>query len=312
MARTSKLPSTQEISLGFDTDTLELTFDKIMPLKAVTDVARQGRKYRQIVASIQEVGVIEPPVVAKDGKDRYILLDGHLRIEALKELGRASVICLLSTDDEAFTYNKYVNRLSPVQEHKMILRAVERGVSVNRIARALNMDRECIVRKKNMLKGICPEAAEILKDKMVAMGIFPLMKRMIPYRQIEAAALMKDANNYSYSYMSALLAATPRDQLVDPSKAKRVKGLDDAQMARMEDEMQSLQRDYQLIEESYGTDVLNLTLAKTWLSALLDNVKVTRYLSQHHPEILTQFQKLAEMTSLLPRDRDMSGDTAEA
>jgi hypothetical protein len=174
------------------------------------------------------------------------------------------------------------------------------------------MDRECIIRKKNMLKGICPEAADILKDKMVAMGIFPLMKRLVPYRQIEVATLMKDANNYSHSYMSALLAATPRDQLVDPSQPKRVKGLDDTQIARMEDEMQSLQRDYQLIEESYGTDVLNLTLAKTWLSALLNNGRVLRYLSQHHPEMLTQFQKLTEMTSLLPRDRDMSGDTAEA
>ena len=34
---------------------------------------------------------------------------------------------------------------------------------------------------------------------------------------------------------------------------------DDEQMARMESEMESLQREYRLIEENYGRDVLNLT-----------------------------------------------------
>jgi hypothetical protein len=33
----------------------------------------------------------------------------------------------LARDDEAFTYNKRVNRLSIVQEHFMILRAIDRG-----------------------------------------------------------------------------------------------------------------------------------------------------------------------------------------
>ena len=33
--------------------------------------------------------------------------------------------CLVSTDDEAFTYNKRVSRLSPVQEQRMIAKAIE-------------------------------------------------------------------------------------------------------------------------------------------------------------------------------------------
>lgn len=67
--------------------------------------------------------MVEPPVVARDPKQPgvYLLLDGHLRIEILKEMGRNEVECLVSTDDEAFTYNKRVSRLAAVQEHKMIL-----------------------------------------------------------------------------------------------------------------------------------------------------------------------------------------------
>jgi len=69
-------------------------------------------------------------------------------------------------------------------------------------------------------------------------------------------------------------------------------------MARMEAEMGSLQGEYRLIEESYRTNVLNLTVAQTFLSTLLGNARVTKYLTQHYPEFLTQFQKIASMTSL--------------
>lgn len=116
-----------------------------------------------------------------------------MRIEALKELGETMVTCLVSTDDEAFTYNKHINRLSTVQEHKMIQRAIERGVPEAKIAAALNIDVRSIVARRDLLNGICVEAADLLKDKIVPMATFPFLKRMKPFRQIEAATLMNDA-----------------------------------------------------------------------------------------------------------------------
>ncbi len=180
----------------------------------------------------------------------------------------------------------------------MILRAVQRGVAEEKIAEALNVDVANIVRKRTLLEGICSEAAELLKDKMVAANTFPILKRMKAFRQIEAATLMNDAGVYSTSYAKALLAATPKDQLTDPEKPKKINGLDEDQMARMESEMASLQREYRLIEENYGTDVLNLTLAKGYLGTLLGNARIVRYLAQNDAEILAQFQKITDMTSL--------------
>jgi len=110
--------------------------------------------------------------------------------------------------------------------------------------------------------------------------------------------LMDDAGIYTISYANALFGATTKDQLVKPEKPKRVAGLNEEQMARMESEMSSLQHEYQLIEESYGSDVLNLTLAKAYLGSLLGNARIVRYLAKHHPEILSEFQKITEITSL--------------
>ena len=299
LSRKSKLPQT-EIKTGFNNATVDLRVDQIAPIKIVSQGTRKSPKFLQILASIRAVGIIEPPVVARDpqARNRYILLDGHLRLEALKELGGTEVTCLISKDDEAFTYNKHVNRLSTVMEHKMILRAIERGVPEQKIAEALNVDVKNIARKRDLLNGICREAADLLKDKIVPAATFPILRRMKGLRQIEAVTLMNDARVYSRSYACALLAATSKDQLTDPEKPKKIKGLDEEQMSRMESEMESLQREYRLIEENYGTDVLNLTLAKTWLAKLLDNARVTRFLAQNHPEILSQFQKIAEMRSL--------------
>lgn len=286
-----------EIKAGFNRETVDLSIDQIVLLKVVAPAARKSPKYHQILASIREVGIIEPPVVSRV-RGKYALLDGHLRLEALKELGETEVTCLVSTDDEAFTYNKHINRLSTVMEHKMILRAIERGVPEAKIAAALNIEIRSIVKKRDLLNGICHEAAELLKDKIIPVATFPILKRMKPFRQIEAATLMNDANTYSRTYARMLLAATPKDQLIDPEKPKVIKGLDEDQMARMESEMESLQREYRLIEENYGKDVLNLTLTKGYLGSLLGNAKVIRYLAQNHSDILTQFQKIADITSL--------------
>lgn len=294
-----KLPQTV-IRAGFDNATIDLSLDQIAKVKVIPPANLKSVKYLQILASIREVGVIEPPVVYRDTKSRgkYILLDGHLRLAALQELGETEVTCLVSTDDESFTYNKHINRLSPIQEHKMILRAVEKGVPEERIASALNVDVKSIVTKRNLLEGICKEAVELLKDKMVAGGVFPVLKRMQSFRQIEAATLMNDSDTYTQSFAHALLAATPQRQMAHPEKPKKVKGLDEEQMARMESEMESLQREYHLIEENFNKDVMNLTLSRGYLGALLGNSRVVRYLVQNHKDILTEFQKITDMTSL--------------
>lgn len=300
----SKAIAQDKVKLGFDVATLTLEIGQIVPLKIISPAAKSSRKFRQIIASIREIGVIEAPVVAKDpnSKERYILLDGHLRIQALKEIGETHVVCLLSTDDESFTYNRHISRLSSIQEHLMIARSIERGVSEDKIALALDLNVRSIIMKKNLLEGICPEAVELLKDKMVANPVFSILRKMLPIRQIEVATLMNDSCIYTGAYAKALLAATSVSQLVDPQKSKKIRGLTEDQMQRMEDEMSNLQREYRLIEENYGLDVLNLTLAKGYLASLLVNVRVVRYLAQNHAEILSEFQKISEMMSLREKD----------
>jgi ParB-like chromosome segregation protein Spo0J len=292
----ARKPPTAPVKMGFEEAGLRVAIADIQPLKLVTNEIKRSPKYGQIARSIQTVGIVEPPVVARDHTrpGKYLLLDGHLRVAVLKDQGETEVVCLVSTDDEAFTYNKRVNRLAMIQEHRMILKAIERGVSEERIAKALNVDVPSIKRKRRLLEGICAEVAEIFKDKHVAINAFAELRKMAPLRQIEAAELMVAMNNYTIPYAKSLVAATPQSQLIETTKPKRVRGLTDDQVALMERESVNLEREFKIAEKDYGIDHLDAVLINGYIVRLLGNARVVRYLAQRHSEILTEFQRISE------------------
>jgi ParB-like chromosome segregation protein Spo0J len=294
LPRTTKASA---VKLGFKSEAVRIPIADIQPLRLVSATVKNTPKYSQIVSSIGEVGVIEPPVVVTDktARGKYLLLDGHLRLEVLKDMGATEIVCLVSTDDEAFTYNKRVNRLAIIQEHKMILKAIERGVPEARLAKALNIDISTLRHKRKLLDGVCSEAAEILKDKFVPTNTFEILKKMVPLRQIESAELMVAMNRYTFNYARSLLAATSREQLVARDKSKVFRGLSDEQMAMMERESSNLQREFKLAEQSYGADHLDLVLTKGYLAKLMSSARVVRYLAQHHEILLAEFGKIAQL-----------------
>jgi len=273
---------------------------KILPVKILSADIETTSKYKQIAASMREIGIIEPLMVHphKGQDDTYILLDGHLRLSVAKEAGEQAIGCLVAHDDEAFTYNHKVNRLSAIQEHFMILKAIANGVSEQRIAKTLNIDLASIRKKRDLLEGICPEAVDLLKDRRVAAGAIREIRKVKPIRQIEMSELMIASNNYSHVYAECLFAATPKEQLIDSEKEKEIEGLTTEDVARMEREMENLGRDFAQIEDTHGRNTLHLTIVVAYIKRLLDNARVVRYLSQHHSELLIEFQKLAESKSV--------------
>jgi hypothetical protein len=294
------------VTLGFESDCITVPVEAVLPVRTLSFSVKSSRKYRQIAASIKEVGLVEPPVVSRSPgqEDSYLLLDGHIRIEVLKDLGVEQVECLVSTDDEAFTYNKRISRLAPIQEHRMIRKAIERGVSEARIALVLDLNPRSIVRKAKLLDGICEEVVGILKDKPCTTAVFETLRKMKTLRQIEAAELMVNANNYSVAYISAILVGTPQAQLVDTNKPKKMKGITPEAMARMERELARLQEGITSIQDSYGKDHLQLTVIKGYLGKLLGNARIVRYLMQHRPEFLAEFQAITEMASTPPPEAE--------
>ncbi len=285
--------------LGFVPEPLVLPLSSVLPSRKTPEGLLASRKFKQITASIEAVGLIEPLSVGKHNREgQHILLDGHTRLVALKQLGFDKAPCLVATDDESYTYNNRINRLSSIQEHLMIRRAVERGVTPEKLAKALDVDISHIIKKLNLLEGICPEAAELLRDQTFSANLGAVLRKLKPTRQVECVELMVSANNITVAYAQALVAATPSNLLVGETKPKKMTGVSADQMAKMEREMGNLHEQFKLAEQTYGQDILNLVLAKGYLAKLMANETILRHLTRNHPDVLNEFDSIVRMVAL--------------
>jgi ParB-like chromosome segregation protein Spo0J len=282
--------------IGFGKERIRLPLDKILPVRVIKDPEKSVSRYPSIVSSIREIGVIEPLMVYPQQKGTegfYLLMDGHLRLHALRELGIAEVDCLVAIEDESFTYNARISRLSPIQEHGMIVKAVKDGVPPERIAAALHKNMKDIKERLNLLNGISQETVDMLKDKQIGQNTLQILRRVKPLRQVEIAELMVSANNYSRGYAEALLLGTPKDMFVDPGSPRLRTRVSREELARMEMEMETLEREYKVAEDKYSENMLNLTVLLGYVRRLLGNAKIVKFLGTRHAEILTEFERIA-------------------
>lgn len=286
----------KKVRAAFEMKPVTVRLDDLLLTKPLDAAAKQTTKYKVVDASVREVGVVEPLIVYRQG-DKYLLLDGHVRVQVLRELGKTEALCLVSTDDEAYTYNARVNRLAPIQANRMIVKTLEAGVREDRLARALNLNVATIRQNKTLLAGVCPEAIEILKDKQIQQAALRSLKKVKPIRQIEMAELMVTSGTYTKAYAEALVMMTAPD-LVAEETGKQSAGTRTEDLARMENEIKALEKDFAVLDEGYGRNVVDLTLARGYLKKLLDNGKVVRFLAQRYPEILAEFQRIVEAVSL--------------
>lgn len=290
----------KKVRIGFERKPLELPLSAILPIRQVKPSDGCFGKYRTMLASIKAVGLVEPMVVYpnRSARGTYLLLDGHMRLKALQEIGQERALCLVSTDDDAYTYNDKISRIALIQEHRMILKAIDGGVTEEAIAKALDIDVKKVASSKRLLDGIHPEAVQILKDKAITARALGVLKNVKALRQIEMAQLMVSGNNYTFSYARALLVGTSKDQMVKPEEPKKVRGMSSEDVTRMEKEMESMERDFRLFQDQYGENTLHLGAAQRYVRKLLGNAKVKRFLNQRHPEILEELQELAALEAL--------------
>jgi len=283
------------VQAAFEKQIVVLPLNIIVPQRTITNGQRVCDFYRQITASLKHIGLIEPLVVYPRAPGEYLLLDGHVRLEILKSLGVTEAKCLLSTDDEAYTYNRHVNQIPPIAQHFMLLGALKNGLTEERIAAALDVSIDSIRSKRDMLNGICPEVVQILLEKHVSTNVFAILKKMRPIRQIEAAEHMVAGCTYTVPFAKALLAVTKPEKLEEPPSAK-LQATSEAARAMLEEQNEFLLRDLKSVEESYGTDALTLTVSRGYLQRLLSNPKIERYMERYHLDILETLRELLSDT----------------
>ena len=147
---------------------------------------------------------------------------------------------------------------------------------------------EMWIRKEGAFEGIVPletflAAQEILTERS---------------RRLEAVELMMTSNTITVAHAEALLKATPPEQRTDVKSADKEKSAPLEQIEKLEKEMSQVQESYKDAEQNYGSDLLNLVVAKGYLSRLLANDAVKSYIGRHEPEILEHLELVVNTVSM--------------
>ena len=269
---------------AFGSQILTLSITTIVPQREPTLAMKETACYKQIVSSLEHIGLIEPLVVYAQAQGTFLLVDGNSRFEILKSRGVKDVACILAKDDESYTYNKRVSAVPPILQHYMLLRVLENGVTEERVAAALNVDIKSVRQKRDMLKGICPEVTRLLEPHRLGIRSFATIRRMKPLRQIEAAEHMVASNNFTLPFLRAILLVTKPEMLNNRDLEGRLVSARGTANALLEREHEGLVRGLKAVESSFGSDMLCLAVSLKYLERIAKNPKIKKYMEVTHPE----------------------------
>ena len=266
---------------------LDIPLIRLRPLR---DRKVSKREFNRILASIKAVGLIEPLVVYPEGDD-YVILDGVQRYRALLELGVEVAPCILGRQREAFTGNRMVNRVSPVQEHRMIEKSLEE-VDEASIAAALGISTIGHRLKKTLLKRLHPDVAAAFDQGKINRVCAREFTHVRPARQKEILDAMAGYKDYSTAFVRTLVVKTPPHQR---DTGRRKNNPWDRSAQRKNDLLKQLadaeqKHDfYSRLYKQYTIDLLRMAI---YVRTLINNTRVREYLQARHPAVVAQFEAI--------------------
>ena len=110
---------------------------------------------------------------------------------------------------------------------------------------------------------------------------------------------MVSSNTITVAHVEALLKATPPEQRTDVKPTEHDKKTSPMeQIVKLEKEISQVRTQYRDAEQNYGSDLLNLVVAKGYMTKLLSNEAVKSYIQRHEPDILEQFELVVNTVSM--------------
>ncbi|MCA9287116.1 MAG: ParB N-terminal domain-containing protein [Phycisphaerales bacterium] len=262
----------------------------VIQLRPLRDRKVAKREYDRIVASIKAVGLVEPLVVFPENGD-YVILDGVQRYRALVELGVEVAPCIMGKQREAFTGNRMVNRVSPVQEHRMIEKALDE-VDESVIAAALGVATLDHRLKKSLLKQLHAEVASAYDAGKITRACAREFTHVKPQRQKEILRTMETYKDFSTTFARTLVVKTPAAQRENRGRKHNPW---DRKTQRKNDLLKKLAEAeqkhdfYSQLYKQYTADLLRLAI---YARSLVTNTRLREYLNQNHPAIVSRFETI--------------------
>jgi len=281
------------VVVNFRREDVELPLRYLVALKDSKPHLAESHRYRHMRESLEHNGLVDPLSVLPQAKDRYLVVDGDLRLNILRDLRITKARCTAILEEECYGYSRRVTVLSPIAEHVMILEALSNGVTEERLAVELRVGVRAIRLRKRLLNGIAPKAVELLKDQRVSAFTLGYLRKMESLQQIHAAQLMISGNDCSGVFAAALSDLTsPRQHRTRKRKGKSGDRSRPGVGSLFRDDMDSLVSELNKARRTYGTSALAVIVVCRWIENLSQNPAIAEYLRRNHSKVHHQIRQV--------------------
>jgi len=248
--------------------------------------------FARIRASIRQVGLLEPLLVCPRPDGFYNILDGDLRFDVLVEMGLETVPCIIRDDIDIYTANFQVNHLSPVEEAKMIKKAME-VVDGQLIADVFGLKKISYRLNEMLLKRLHPTIIKAFNTGKITKACAKELAEVVPERQLEIFAMMQNTKNFGPAFVKKQILLTPLKKQQSKRKTtpwaenkerKKSLGANLAEIQAEHDHLAKLYREY--------TSALMLTMIHC--REMITNKAIEKYLKANMAQIYTEIKAIIE------------------
>jgi len=272
-------------ALGVDVD-----IRRLVPLNERKVNFRTNNGYRKILASIKEIGLIEPLCVyQEDGL--YVILDGFVRYLACRELGVDKLPCMVYPDKEAYTFNRMVNRLSYTQQARMLRKSLE-TLDEPTIAKVFGMRRIRYKLGTDVIKRLHPDVVKALDKDLIGRGCAREFTYVKPERQLQILNEMNRTSDYGVSFARALVLRTPVSLRNRSKRRKTPWDKSPAKKRELVTKLEAIEKRYDFytgLYRQYTTDLLKLCI---YVRKLVSNDRIRAHLEAKARETLQRFESI--------------------
>lgn len=268
----------------------DIDIHALVPLKEREIDFSKNRGYKKILSSINAIGLIEPLCVYRENGG-YVILDGFLRYKALQQLGAQSAPCIIYSTREAYTFNRMINKLSAVQESRMLresLKTIDQGT----IADVFGLKSIQYHLGTDMLNQLDQIIISAIDGERLSRRCANELTYVKKSRQVEILREMEKCQDYSISFARAMVIKTPSDMRNSAKKDKKPWQDHSDRKQQLVNKLEAVQKRYDFhtqLYRQYSEDLLKLYF---YVRKLITNTKIRNYLDINYPEILVRFQKI--------------------
>lgn len=246
----------------------------------------------RIRASIEELGLLEPLLVTPIEENDFGILDGDGRYDVLMEMGMETAPCIIQDTMDIYTANHQVNHLSPVEETRMIKKAME-TVDGQLIAKVFGFKKISFRLSDSLINRLHPTVVKAFNSGKITKLCAKELAEVTPDRQLEIFAMMQNTKNFGPNFVKKQILLTPIKK--QQSKRKMTPWLENKKREKsMCGNLKEMNSELNSLAMRYREYTAALMLTVVHAREIITNKAIEKYLRENLAQLYREAKEIIE------------------